>query len=243
LEKLGLAFGDTVCVHSSCHHIGYVVGGPRTVIEALLETVGPAGTVMMPTFTGELSDPAHWNYPAVPPEMIEKVRDSLPGYNPQLSPTRNMGALPELLRHYAGAVRSPHPLSSFTAVGAAASELCGQHPLEFRFGPRSPLGALVRRGGKVLMLGAPWNTASVFYLKEFAMPDRTECLKASPVETAAGVKWVEYRDLVYRNRGQETVVQLVERGLASRGRVGRADSVLFEARAGFDANSLLTLQE
>lgn len=235
LDQLGLRAGDAVCIHSSCSHIGYIVGGPRTLLEVLHEMVGPSGTLMMPTFTGDLSEPARWRFPAVPKEMLDEVRDSLPGFHRQHSPSRKMGMLPELLRHENGAVRSPHPQSSFTAVGPLAAELCGQHPLDFRFGDRSPLAALARNGGKVLMLGAPWNTASLFYLTEFEMADRTECPMSSPIQTDSGVQWVEYRDLVYRNIAQEAVVHLVEHGLASRGTVGCGDSVLFEARPALEA--------
>lgn len=230
LEQLGLRPGDTVCVHSSCRTIGHIIGGPLTLLDALLETLGPKGTLMMPTFTGDLSDPTRWRFPAVPPEMLAEVRDSLPGFHPDRSPSRKMGVLPELLRHERGAVRSPHPQSSFAAVGALASELCGQHPLDFRFGPDSPLAALARHGGKVLMLGSPWNTASLFYLTEFETSDRTECTMASPIATDAGVKWVDYQDLVYRNIAQQAVVHLVEHGMAARGLIGCGDSVLFEAK-------------
>jgi aminoglycoside 3-N-acetyltransferase len=231
LEQLGLRAGDAVCVHSSCRNAGYIVGGPRTLLETLLDTVGPKGTLMMPTFTGDLSEPARWKFPAVPQDMLEEVRNSLPGFHRDRSPARKMGVLPELLRHEPCAVRSPHPQSSFTAVGPLAFELCGNHPLDFRFGPQSPLAALARHGGKVLMLGAPWNTASLFYLTEFETADRTECTMASPIATDLGVKWVNYRDLVYRNIAQKAVVHLVENGAASRGIVGCADSVFFEAEA------------
>lgn len=230
LERLGLSAGDIVCVHSAASKIGYVIGGPRTILDALLDTVGPQGTIMMPTFTGDLSDPAKWRFPAIPPEIMDEVRSSMPGFNPDLSPSRGMGVLPELLRHRPGAVRSSHPQSSFTALGGKASEICGQHSLDYRFGPQSPLGALAAHGGKVLMLGSPWNTASFFYLVDFELPDRTEVTMASPVETELGVEWREYRDLSYTARGHEAIIHLLERSMATRGLVGRADSVLFEAK-------------
>ena len=52
LREIGLREGDLIVVHSSLSSFGYVVGGPDTVIDALLESVGPNGTVIMPAHTG-----------------------------------------------------------------------------------------------------------------------------------------------------------------------------------------------
>ena len=51
LHALGLQPGDDVMVHSSYKSLGGVVGGPAAVVEALLEVVGPHGTLLLPTFT------------------------------------------------------------------------------------------------------------------------------------------------------------------------------------------------
>ena len=48
-HAVGLEKGCTVMVHTSLSKIGYVCGGAQTVIEALMETVGEEGTIMMPT--------------------------------------------------------------------------------------------------------------------------------------------------------------------------------------------------
>ena len=50
LAEVGLAAGDVVLVHSSLSALGYVEGGPDTVVDALLASVGPTGTVVVPTF-------------------------------------------------------------------------------------------------------------------------------------------------------------------------------------------------
>jgi aminoglycoside 3-N-acetyltransferase len=231
LRAAGLGAGQTVCVHAACSKIGYVVGGPRMVLDALLDSLSPDGTLMMPAFSGDLSDPSEWLYPSIPQELIEDARQSLAGYDPLLTPTKSMGSLSELLRHRPGAVRSPHPQSSFTALGSRAEELCGRHPLDHRFGPDSPLGALIRLQGKVLLLGAPWNTVSLFYLTEFSMPVPRTCRKSAPVVRANQTVWVSYEDLVYHNEWHEAVIHLLETGIAARHRIGHADSVLFDAGA------------
>ena len=58
MEKIGIQPGMTLIVHSSYKAIGHVVGGPAAVILALEEVLGENGTLVMPTFTEHLCDPA-----------------------------------------------------------------------------------------------------------------------------------------------------------------------------------------
>ena len=48
LRSVGLQRGDSVMVHTSLGKIVYVCGGAQVVIEALIESVGEEGTIMMP---------------------------------------------------------------------------------------------------------------------------------------------------------------------------------------------------
>ena len=57
LQALGLKSGDIILVHSSMSKIGWIAGREIAVIEALLEVVGLQGTIVMPSFTGENSQP------------------------------------------------------------------------------------------------------------------------------------------------------------------------------------------
>jgi aminoglycoside 3-N-acetyltransferase len=50
LSDLGLKKGDSVILHSSFISLGHVEGGPDTVIDAFLETLGSKGTLVTPTF-------------------------------------------------------------------------------------------------------------------------------------------------------------------------------------------------
>jgi len=45
-----------VLVHSSLSGIGYVPGGVETLIDALLQSVGEEGTIVVPTITGQIFD-------------------------------------------------------------------------------------------------------------------------------------------------------------------------------------------
>jgi aminoglycoside N3'-acetyltransferase len=56
LMRLGLKKGDTVGVHSSLSSFGYVEGDADTVIDALLETVGERGNIVMSTHSANLSE-------------------------------------------------------------------------------------------------------------------------------------------------------------------------------------------
>ena len=49
LRSVGLQRGDSVMVHTSLGKIGYVCGGAQVVIEALIESVGEEGTIMIVT--------------------------------------------------------------------------------------------------------------------------------------------------------------------------------------------------
>ena len=234
LEQLGVRRGDILCVHSSLKRLGLVIGGVRTVIEALLEAVGPDGTVMMPAYSGDLSDPAEWRFPPVSPEFIPQIRAETPPYDPVLTPTRGMGAIPEYFRRYPGVIRSPHPQSSFAAVGPRALDLVGQHSLSFRFGPESPLGRLRDLNGKVLMLGAPWDTSSFLYLCHFPIASRPKIQKRAPMTVDGATRWVEYEDISYENAWFiPAVTMLVERGIAVIGQTGADESLLYPTREAF----------
>ena len=50
LKNVGVEAGDTLLVHSSLSACGHVVGGAQTIIEALIEAVGPNGNFFVPTF-------------------------------------------------------------------------------------------------------------------------------------------------------------------------------------------------
>ncbi len=165
LAALDLA-GATVLVHASLSALGWVCGGPVAVCEALRAAIGRDGTLVVPTHTG-LSDPAHWEHPPVPAAWVPTVRAALPPFDRALTPTRGMGAIPEVVRTHPEALRSPHPEVSFTALGPRAEELCGAHPLGDRLGERSPLARLHDAEALVLLLGVDHAVNTSLHLAEY----------------------------------------------------------------------------
>src|SRR5215207_7483773 len=114
LHEHGMASGQTVLVHMAMSKLGWVVGGAQAVIMGLLEAVGEEGTLMMPTHTNENTDPGQWQHPPMPESWWQTIRDHTPAFDLATSPTRMMGAVAELFRSWPGALRSNHPVTSFT---------------------------------------------------------------------------------------------------------------------------------
>ena len=54
----------------------------RPRVQALTDALTPDGTLVMPTFTGDNSDPAAWSRPPVPEEWFDIIRETMPAYDP-----------------------------------------------------------------------------------------------------------------------------------------------------------------
>jgi predicted transcriptional regulator len=116
LTALGVKEGMIVLVHSSLSSLGWVCGGAVSVVLALEQALGH-GTLVMPTHSGDLSGPAKWMNPAVPEAWWPSIRDTMPAYDPLLTPARGVGTIPEVFRRQTGVRRSLHPNYSFAAWG------------------------------------------------------------------------------------------------------------------------------
>ncbi|GAB2585127.1 AAC(3) family N-acetyltransferase [Paractinoplanes abujensis] len=232
LRALGLSAGDMVLVHSSIRAVGPVAGGVQAVVEALLDVLGPAGTLIVPTHTPANSDPAEWSNPPVPEAWWPVLRGQSPGFDPARTPSQWMGVLPEVVRAWPGAVRSAHPHVSFAAVGAQAVAVTEQHPVEDGLGERSPLGALYRAYGKVLLLGCGHGSNTSLHL--------AECRRARPVPAehgaavrlpSGGSRWVTWTAPEADSSDFEQLGAAYEAGNDVRvGRVGNAETRLMAQR-------------
>lgn len=199
LAALGIAPGGVVLLHSSLKSLGYVIGGPRAVVAALEKMLGPAGTLAMPTFTGQLTDPAGWVAPPVPESWWPLIREHEPAFDPAATPTREMGAIPELFRTLPGARRSNHPHVSFAARGARADATVGSHGLADSLGEASPLARLMEFDAQILLLGVGHASNSSIHLAEYRtkFPTRRRMQKSGPIRRDGQRVWATYDDIEF----------------------------------------------
>jgi aminoglycoside 3-N-acetyltransferase len=229
--RLGVRAGDTLLVHASMRAIGWICGGPTVVVQALLDAVGPSGTIVVPAQTPYNRDPSHWSHDPIPEEWWPAVRDHQPAFDPALTPSTAMGALAERVRTWPGAARSGHPLTSFAAVGDRAIELMAGHPIQSLLGAESPLGALERADARVLLLGVGYAKCTTFHLAEYRLPDRPIWQLSAVIRTAAGREWVRYESAGLDDHDFGDLGAAFDlSGPVSRGVVGAATSRLFPVR-------------
>ena len=192
-SQLGIKQGDTLLVHASLSSLGYVVGGAEALFWALREVIGDQGTIVVPSQTVEISDPASWQYPPVLQEWHDVICDAMPAYSKDLSYSKAMGAFSQFIGILPDSIRSNHPMYSFTAIVEKASEIIGQDSFDFPFGDKSPLGRMYLIGAKVLMIGTDFETNTSLHLAENRL-NREVIQERSKILTKDGEKWISFKN-------------------------------------------------
>ncbi len=143
-RSLGMTAGDTIFVHSAYSSLGRapggVEGGPQGVIDAILEVIGPSGTLIMPTFNYDFLRGTPWDMRTTPSQM---------------------GVLTELVRLDPRAKRMFHPIYSMAAIGAHADELAA-HRSNDCFGETTIFTKFREWDAKILILGLAYSKSITF---------------------------------------------------------------------------------
>jgi aminoglycoside 3-N-acetyltransferase len=238
LAQLGIAPGDVVMLHVSVKAIGWIVGGPDVVLRALLDVLTPSGTLMMYASWEDNPD----DLATGPPDRQQAYLAECPPFDPATSRAeRGYSILTEYLRTWPGAQRSANPSASMAAVGAQARWLTADHPLQYGYGPGSPLAKLYQLGGKVLMLGAPLNTITLLHYAENLahVPDKRITRYRLPLLQDGQRTWVDIEEFdtsdgIVDWPGQDYFEIIAEEFLAAGGGrtalVGAAQAYLFDAQ-------------
>ena len=141
LRKMGLKEGDIVVCHASMAAFGKVTGGAKTVVDALLETIGKQGTLVMPSHSGERP------------------------YDYRKSPSA-LGSITEDLRKRKGVVRGLHPIMPGLALGPGAAKLVLPHHESPCPNIGSPYDLAAAAGGYVLLLGVDQDRNTTLHSAE-----------------------------------------------------------------------------
>jgi aminoglycoside N3'-acetyltransferase len=191
LDRLEIARGDVLFVKASMNRLGY--GGAETValLDALLDRLGPEGTVVMPSFpyANEVGRPS--------PGAVFDVRRT----------ASQMGLLSEVLRRHAGTERSAQYWVPACAWGARARALTqGQLHVVNPFAAASTYARLPDAGCRMVGLGVSLNYNILAHVADAVLEPRypfrvfdTELLRGTVV-TEDGLRHETYTATVSQAR-------------------------------------------
>jgi aminoglycoside 3-N-acetyltransferase len=252
LTALGVTPGGVLMVHTRMSALGWVVGGSGTVVQALLDALGPDGTLM--AYAGWEHD--SYDIETWPADRRAAYEADPPAFDPMTSEaTRDNGRLPERIRTWPESQRSRQPEASIVALGARAAWIVAGHPWDDPYGPGSPLAKLVEASGQVLMLGAPLETITLLHHAEATarVPEKRRVTYRMPLLENGQTVWRTFYDIntstgafpYDRIAAEFTAVpgctpetdafEVIARtalaaGIGVRGMVGAGESHLFPAR-------------
>jgi aminoglycoside N3'-acetyltransferase len=209
LRALGVEEGGVLLVHTSFRAARPVEGGPVGLIQALRDAIGPAGTLVMPSWSGD---------------------DDVP-FDPLTTPAPpSLGIVADTFWRLPGVLRSSH-CQAFAAAGPEAARVTsGPLPLPPHI-PESPVGRVHDLDGQVLLLGVGHDADTTLHLAEilagvpYRVPSHCTVLQdGRPIR-------IEYEENDHCCERFALADQwLRAQGLQSEGRVGHAQARLARAR-------------
>jgi aminoglycoside N3'-acetyltransferase len=218
LARLGVRPGDVVLVRANVGAIGRVRGGlGESVRGALLDAVGPEGTVVSLSFTR--------TFPLVRLDRTYVFTDATP---------TTSGALPKLLLETPGRARSRHPTNSFVAVGGRAAEIVGGH--DETASSFQPMEHIVGLGGRQVLIGCVDESPgfTTVHWAQHRLGLSTRSLLAGRVgvlyERDGVTRVFRRRDIGGCSLGFHKLYAAYEAaGLLRKGLVGKAESIAIDA--------------
>ncbi|WP_163378587.1 AAC(3) family N-acetyltransferase [Cyclobacterium sp. SYSU L10401] len=225
LSQLRLGEGDHVLVHASLNSLGRFPDRAKIVVSALLDLLGPGGTLLMPALS----------YQTVTPEN--------PIFDLSKTPAC-VGALPEFFRTFPGAQRSMHPTHSVCAIGELSDYFLSDHLLDDTpCGPHSPFAKLPEVHGKILFLGCGTRpNTSMHAVEERIKPPYLLGARVNYTlkdQTGRKMSKSYFRhDFAGFEQRYERVEGLLGSDSCQKGKVLQAASVLMDARSLWEKGTL-----
>lgn len=194
LQKVGLKKDDVILLHTAMSKFYFVPGGPEAIINAFENTIED-GTLMIPSQIATNSDPAEWMYPPVRKDLIEKIKNNMPPYNPLTTPS-DIGVVAEYFRSRPEVKRSNHPSFPISIWGKDAIEIARSQPFDIPYGVNSPLDYLYQHGGKTVFLGTNYETCTILHYAESTIGRPTEtCYAPVRIDKTGKTIWKSYQNV------------------------------------------------
>ena len=160
LSAVGVKKGDMLLVHSSLSACGKIDGGAKTIIDAIIETIGPEGNFFVPTFQRSecYLNGINKRWDHRPSDFRDRASEAI----------RWVGTLPlEFMRLFPDAPRGVHLSHSWAGWGPRAAEaLSRQTEDEPPFSDNSCPMVVKDMGGKILHFGSPVGHTSFVHCFE-----------------------------------------------------------------------------
>ena len=147
-RNLGLSPGAVVLVHSAMRTFGRIEGGATTVIDALLDVLGPMGTLVVPTFT--------FAQEAEKDPIVDPATDS-----------SEMGAISEAGRCHPDSRRSVAFRHSFAAIGRRAELVTDVDPSLSPFDLGSTFGIMLDLNTQIMLCGLTYSNSTSHHFAEW----------------------------------------------------------------------------
>ncbi len=228
LKQLGVREGDVLMVHSGLRALGPIRGGAAELVRALLEAIGPQGTLV-----------AYVDFEPFFDTDDEDEVARMPEFDPLTARAAlDHGVLHETIRTWPGALRSAHPDAGVVAIGARARWFVEEHTFSYGYGPGTPFEKVLQAGAKVLMLGAPLDTITLLHYAEHwaRIPDKRVIRYR---RLMPGGRWVDFEEFdtgdpvsekLPANCFELIAEDFLRSGRGVDGKMGAGRAVLFDAQ-------------
>jgi aminoglycoside 3-N-acetyltransferase len=208
LGELGVTPGGVLLVHCAFSQVKPIENGPEGLVAALQTTLGPAGTLVMPSMTDDDDQP----------------------FDPRMTPCRHLGVVANTFWQLPGVLRSDSP-HAFAARGPEAARITASSPLEVPHGLDSPIGRVYELDGQVLLLGVGHDDNTTIHLAESLAGVRYRRTKHLTISKDGKPTRLEYREIDHCCQNFQLVDGWLEAAkLQRRGKVGYADARLLHSR-------------